>query len=143
MFAHKILLASDLTEKSRAAEQTAFALAKRLNVKLVILHVIPERVSFGMSTTLPELNESEALNRTLQELGTSEAPDAVRLLLNGAPAETIVNVAADEAADVIVVGTQGRKGLSRALLGSVAEAVVRQSSCPVMLVKSTVDMPAA
>ncbi|UCC44991.1 MAG: universal stress protein [Candidatus Zixiibacteriota bacterium] len=142
MFADKILLASDLTDKSRAAERTACALAERLKVKLVILHVIPERASFGMSTTLPELSDPERLNRKLQAIGEQDAPDAVRLLRNGLQAETIVNVAETEAVDLIIVGTQGRTGISRAVLGSVAEAVVRQSTCPVMVVKPTVNMPA-
>lgn len=47
MFEQKVLLASDLTETSRAAESAAFALAKRLNVKLIILHVILERASLA------------------------------------------------------------------------------------------------
>ena len=142
MFAHKILLASDLTDKSQAAEKAAYELARRLNVDLVILHVTQERVSFGMSTTLPELDESEELNRQLQALGDEEAPDAVRLLRSGSPADTIVNVAEAEGADLIVVGTQARKGISRAVLGSIAEAVVRQSSCPVMVVRSSMDIAA-
>ena len=138
MFEHKILLASDLTDTSRAAESAAFALAKRLQVNLIILHVILERASFGMSTTMPELTEPEALNHQLQALGESEVPDAERLFLSGLPAETIVNVAQAEAVDLIVVGTVGRKGIARAVLGSVAEAVMREAPCPVMVVRSDV-----
>ncbi|MCB0165773.1 MAG: universal stress protein [Anaerolineae bacterium] len=139
MFGHKILLATDLTDTSRAAESTAFALAKRLQVKLVMLHVILERASFGMATTLPELNDPAELTRQLQALGQSEAPEAERLILSGSPAETIVNVAKSESVDLIVVGTEGRKGIARAVLGSIAEAVVRDAPCPVMVVKSDVD----
>lgn len=138
MFEHKILLATDLTDISGAAERTAFALAQRLGVKLIILHVILERASFGMATTLPEFDDTDELNRQLQALGQSEAPDAERLLLSGSPAETIVHVAQTEAVDIIVVGTEGRKGIARAVLGSIAEAVVREAPCPVMVVKSDV-----
>lgn len=139
MFEHKILLATDLTDTSRAAESTAFALAKRLQVKLVMLHVILERASFGMSTTLPELDDPAELTGQLQALGQSEAPEAERLLLHGSPAEIIVNVAQSESVDFIVVGTAGRKGIARAVLGSIAEAVVRDAPCPVMVVKSDID----
>ena len=138
MFEQKVLLASDLTETSRAAESAAFALAKRLQVKLIILHVILERASFGMATTLPEFDDPDELNRQLQALGQTEAPDAERMLLSGSPAETIVNVAKTEAVDIIVVGTEGRKGIARAVLGSIAEAVVREAPCPVMVVRSDI-----
>ncbi len=139
----KILLATDLTEKSQAAEQAAFALAERLGVQLVILHVMPERSAFGMVTSLPELRQPEMLKRKLEALGDEEAPDAVRLLQSGPAAETIVNVVQAQNVDLIVVATVGRQGLPRAVLGSVAEVIVRQATCPVMVVKSTIDLPGA
>lgn len=137
MFPHKILLASDLTEMSHAAEKTAFALAKRFGVKLVILHVVPQRSSFGMSTIPPELADAEGAQRRLQALGEFEASDAVRRLEKGAPAETIVQVAKEEQADLIVTGACSHKGVSR---GGVVEAVLRLTTCPVMVAKPNFEI---
>ena len=139
MFENKILIASDFTPTSAAAEVAAFNLAHRLGVKLVIVHVIPERSTHGLSTIPPELAEPRDLNEQLQSLGKAEAPEADRVLARGEPAETIVRIAEEESVDLIILGSQGRTGLSRAILGSVAEAVSRQSPLPVMLVKPTVD----
>jgi len=57
----------------------------------------------------------------------------------GAPWQEIVRLAADEHADMIVMGTQGRSGLDRLLLGSVAERVVRHAPCPVLTVRPHPD----
>ena len=128
MFENSILLASDLTATSRSAEAAAFELATRLKVKLIILHVIPERSSLGMSTIPPEMQDIDELNRKLQAVGAHEVPGATRLLKSGSPEEAILGVMADYSVDLVVLGTQGRKGISRAVLGSVAEAVLRQSA---------------
>ena len=133
MFENKILIASEFTATSEAAEQAAFDLAGKLGVKLVIVHVVPERSTHGLSTIPPEL--AEDLNEKLQSLGKAEAPEAERVLARGRPAETIVRISEEKSVDLIIIGTQGRTGLSRAVLGSVAEAVSRQSPLPVMLVK--------
>ena len=134
MFDQTILLASDLTVQSRRAEQAAFELARRLQLRLVILHVVWERSSLGMSTIPPEVFQPEELSRKLEAVGAEEAPEAVRMLVRGNPAEAIVDVANKEGASMIVVGTQRRSAISRAVLGSVAESVMRQSPCPVLLV---------
>ena len=136
---NKILLATDLTPASRAAEQSAFDLARQLNVKLAILHVIPERSSFGMSTIPPEFADRDELNHRLQMLGKDEAPNAACVLVDGAPGRRIPEVAQSEDADLIVKGTRGRTGVSRAVLGSIAEVVVRDSHCPVLLVKPAAE----
>jgi nucleotide-binding universal stress UspA family protein len=62
--------------------------------------------------------------------------------LKGSPAEAIVDCAKEVGADFIVMGTHGRTGLARVLMGSVAEAVVRQAPCPVVTVKEHADEPA-
>jgi nucleotide-binding universal stress UspA family protein len=57
-------------------------------------------------------------------------------LLEGEPARTIVDLAREAGADLIVLGSHGRTGLDRLLMGSVAEHVVRKAGCPVLTVKS-------
>ena len=73
-------------------------------------------------------------------------PDAFRdswaiEIAAGHPAETIVRVAQDKSADLIVMGTHGRTGLQHVLLGSVAEKVVRLAPCPVLTVRHALHMP--
>jgi nucleotide-binding universal stress UspA family protein len=63
-------------------------------------------------------------------------------LLEGDPATTIVQTAEDENADFIVIGTHGRTGLTRLLMGSVAEAVVRRAKCPVLTIKQPASVAA-
>ena len=62
-------------------------------------------------------------------------------LTDGEPYAEILRVAEDDGCDLIVMGTHGRKGLRRLLMGSVAEQVVRQASCPVMTVKTPFPEP--
>jgi nucleotide-binding universal stress UspA family protein len=63
------------------------------------------------------------------------------LLADGIPAEEIVKVASDRGCDLIVMGTHGRTGVGRLLLGSVAEEVMRKAPCPVLTLKH--PLPAA
>ena len=65
-----------------------------------------------------------------------------RRLLAGDPADAIIRLAESEHIDLIVMGTHGRRGLSRLLMGSVAESVVRVAPCPVLTVKQPVMVTA-
>jgi nucleotide-binding universal stress UspA family protein len=65
-----------------------------------------------------------------------------RRLLAGDPAEAIIRLAQTEDVDMIVMGTHGRRGLTRLLMGSVAEAVVRAAPCPVLTVKQPAQVAA-
>ena len=85
----------------------------------------------------PKINATKLALKYLREVlvaeGAEEAQADVRLSPNAA--ETIVDYAKDLHADVIVVGTHGRSGVSRLLMGSVAEHVVRSAPCPVLVVR--------
>jgi nucleotide-binding universal stress UspA family protein len=77
---------------------------------------------------------------TLAQRATALAAEGVTargVVRVGAPWSEIVNLAREEHADMIVMGTQGRTGLDRLLLGSVAERVIRQAPCPVLTVRPT------
>ena len=67
--------------------------------------------------------------------------DEHRLVL-GVASEDIVRIADEEEADLIVIGTHGRTGLKRVLMGSVAEAVMRHANCPVLTLKEANKAPA-
>jgi nucleotide-binding universal stress UspA family protein len=85
----------------------------------------------GVSTALQ--NEGEhALSRVEERAGDV---DLVREMIDGSPAKEIVSYASDNDCDVIVMGTHGRSGVDRLLLGSVAERVVRSSEVPVLTIR--------
>jgi nucleotide-binding universal stress UspA family protein len=117
-------------------------MAQRHSAALTLLHVL-EPVSYGLDFTLlhsekrEEMRERltarlDAMRRALAE-AKIQADSQVR---GGTPFESILDSARTIPADLIVMGTHGRRGLSHALSGSVAEAVLRQSRCPVLTVRS-------
>lgn len=144
MNAKTILFPTDFSTLSDAALIHATSLARDSGAKLVILHVEEPPAAYGggeMYYGLPEPN-TEALAEMLEKI----VPDAIPFehrMVAGDPATEIVRVAEEEHADVIVMGTHGRTGLRRLLMGSVAEAVVRRAECPVMTFKTHNEMPAA
>jgi len=138
---HTILHPTDLSERSQAAFHFACALAKDYGAHLLILHVVPP----GTKQLAPLLDVGSqatpvhALESLAEELRRLQPPDAAvaveHRLEEGQPAPVIVQVANDAHADLIVLGTHGRTGLSRVLMGSVAEQVVRRAGCAVVTVK--------
>ena len=86
---------------------------------------------------LPSEADKELLRAELSRLQPRDPKVRVEHLLQaGEPVEEILRVAREGPCDLIVMGTHGRTGLSRLLMGSVAEAVVRTASCPVVTIKS-------
>jgi nucleotide-binding universal stress UspA family protein len=138
---HTILHPTDFSVPSDYAFRTACALARDYGARLVALHVVTiPTVVYGEGMVLPDVsNYHEEARAKLDRL---EAPANVRLerrAVEGEPVTEILRGAEAARADMIVMGTHGRTGLSRLLMGSVAEKVVRQAACPVL----TVRMPLA
>lgn len=117
----ELLFATDFSDASAPAGRVAMRMARRHGARLHVLHVVPP-------VTDPVLSR-----RALGDLARTLGSDVSRLR-SGAPARQIVAYAGENAIDLIVVGAHGRTGLSRVLLGSVAEAVVRRAPCPVLVV---------
>jgi nucleotide-binding universal stress UspA family protein len=138
MKAKTILFPTDFSHNSDAALAYATALARDAGAKLLVVHVEEPPLAYGggdMYYGLPEPN-TQALRQMLADVNLPDASVASeRRLLSGDPAGAIVRLAADEGVDLIVMGTHGRTGLSRLLMGSVAEAVVRRAGCPVLTYK--------
>jgi universal stress protein A len=139
-----ILFPTDYSEVSQAALPYAAALARDHQAQLLILHVVeslgPEGVSYDEATTQPQPAAYrqqlwEALHLT-RPLDPTVPVDYA--LMEGEPADAIVRLAAEKQCDLIVMGSHGRSGLQRWLLGSVAETVLRHSPCPVLVVKPPV-----
>jgi nucleotide-binding universal stress UspA family protein len=146
----RITYASDFSPASRAAFSQALRLTKATGGELTILHVLLSPASMfvaGGYVTEETWNliEADLRSRAGQEMDAlvKEAVDAgvratSQFVDGGIPAEEIVRAAEHDKTDILVLGTHGRTGVMKVLLGSVASRVVATASCPVL----TVRMPA-
>ena len=137
-----VLVGHDFGEASQAALAFAMDLAKELKARITIVHAyeipvygFPE----GLALTAETIGRIEAATRKAMEevIERARRPGlAIEGVLRQGPAwSEIVAAAADIKADLVVIGTHGRRGLAHALLGSVAEKVVRAAPCPVLTVR--------
>lgn len=144
MKAKKILLPVDFSTAGEAALQMATMLARDSGATLIVLHVEEPPMAYGggeMYYGLVEPDRNE-LSRMLHEVKPSDPSiPVVYRLVTGDPATSVVQAAEEEDADFIVVGSHGRTGLGRLLMGSVAEAIVRRAQCPVVTVKAPHKAP--
>ena len=137
---NKIVLASDGSEFAWNAAQHALALAKQMNSEVVALFVVNPHEAFSAGIHAAEARAEMAAQgtralRRIAELARSLQVSVRTDLLEGDPKTTLVEVAAQEGADCLVVGSHGTSGLERALLGSVLEYCVRHAPCPVLVVR--------
>jgi nucleotide-binding universal stress UspA family protein len=137
---HRIVVPTDFSACAEEAWGLAQRLARAVGAELVLAHVLVETVPYG--DTPSTIQTHEAARRWVEGALDSWAAKAraaglsVRVALRtGVPHEEIVALATDERADMVVIGTEGRGGVSRALLGSVADRVVRTAPCPVLTVR--------
>jgi nucleotide-binding universal stress UspA family protein len=144
MFTSKTILhPTDFSEHSEYAFEVACALAQDYEARLIVLHVLhavtsPRTDGEGGRGRSPWPEEyQDSLWEKLRQLRASYP--GVRMetwLKEGDVAEEILRTADDDLCDLIVIGTHGRTGLDRMLMGSVAEEVLRRARCPVLAVKA-------
>lgn len=136
MEAKRILVPTDFSSCSETALKLAVSLAEsRPDASVAVLHVV-EPVVPTYDETLGVL-EPEALRTKIEMLAASRQHDIqIRSeVCHGDPAEVILGYAREHHHDLIVMGTQGKGGLFHSLVGSTAEKVMRQASCPVLTVR--------
>jgi nucleotide-binding universal stress UspA family protein len=137
-----ILHPTDFSEPARRALNLAGSLAHHEGARLLVLHVTnPLKDAANVLLDDPSPDRKRQLLEQLQ-LQTPGVPFESRLAFGGAAAE-ILKAAQETGCGLIVMGTRGRTGLGRLLLGSVAEQVVRNAPCPVVTVNSPSREPAA
>ena len=142
----KILFPTDFSHCGDAALRFATALARDSGAKLLIVHVEEPPVAYGggeMYYGMPE-PATEDLKKMLERV--KPADDAIEYehhMVTGDPSTAVARLAESEGADLIVMGTHGRTGFTRLLMGSVAEAVVRRAPCPVLTYKEPDLKPAS
>jgi nucleotide-binding universal stress UspA family protein len=142
MTIRSLLHPTDFSDHSAAALELAAAVARDYGARLTILHVksVPA-VPAGVMTPEPVETPEEAAEtrRRLDAVHPADPKVAVEhVMLVGDESTEIVQLAKDEAFDLIVMGTHGRTGVRHMLMGSVAERVMRQAPCPVLTVKQPV-----
>jgi len=143
-----VLAATDLSAPSLPAIQVAADEATRLGLPLTVVYAIDASwVAFNAYTSgllaaagpsapvIPEGPVREAARKSLASMLDPLGVSATPVVLDGPPRDAIVDWARSEQAALVVIGTHGRTGLSRVLLGSVAESVVARAACSVEVVR--------
>lgn len=138
----RILCPIDFSDFNEAANEYASVLAQASGAELVYLHVMQPDVPFATySYANVELEEAEDRKRLQEVKPTVAGIKASYIVEIGSPGTSIASYANDHGIDLIVLGTHGRTGFRRAIMGSIAEAVVRNADCPVLAVKSDSHVP--
>jgi len=137
-----ILHPTDFSPQADSAFQVACALARDYGASMLLMHVwdLQAAVSgeFGAFAVAPG-EDRKALQDKLDQMKRANEPEVVEAFLTeGDSATEILALAANKKCDLIVMGTHGRTGLGRLLMGSVAEHVVRKAHCPVLTVRTSV-----
>ncbi len=139
----RILVPTDFSAHSREAQAWAADLARRYQASITLLHVyqplnyLPEGYVQPSASLLAdvELALGHALDDARKQLELTPGLHVDTALVQGVPFAEVVQFAREGSYDLIVAGTHGRTGLRHALLGSVAERIVRKAPCPVLTVR--------
>ena len=142
MLYKKILIPTDNSQVSIEAARHGLEIAKLMNSKVYVIYVVDVMPFVGLPTegfweTIREILEEEgreAFNK-IENMAKEIGVDIVSEILEGNPAEEIVKYAERKGIDLIVMGTSGKSGIDRLLLGSVAEKVSKKAQCPILLIK--------
>lgn len=136
---NRILLATDFSPESQNALQYAVSLARRSNSTLFLTHVLPTDRSAALGEMWPVLTDI-ARHNAEKSMAKLQNMDDLKFLPHevvirvGDTWDEISRVVSDKNVDLIVVGTQGHRGITKLFLGSTAERVIRHASCPVLTV---------
>mgnify|MGYP001626153592 CR=1 FL=1 len=137
-----IAIPVDFSEVSSVIAEWGKALAKKLGAKIILINVVEDISAFDVTTdpkTLQELEKTllEGAREYMQSFLNkhfSDFPEVKPVITKGKVMEKIIEVAKENGADLIIMGTHGRKGLDKIIFGSVAEGVVKYSPIPVLTI---------
>ncbi|MGA2990909.1 MAG: universal stress protein [Candidatus Korobacteraceae bacterium] len=142
-----ILVATDFTSASFKPSRYAIGLARWYGSKLYLVHVV-EHPRFAPHGSHPideavvvALEEGETLERQLTKLAPLAAIDHALIVKDGEVCEEVLGTVSSEAVDLVVIGTHGRTGIKKLVLGSTAEKIFRNALCPVLTVGPNVRIP--
>ena len=142
-----ILHPTDFSPGSAAAFDYACDLARNADARLIVLHAFGPAVPIATEGVILSADLDELRGLARRELDAIRPADPAvrveRVVREGPTTPTILDAAAEFHADLIVMGTHGRTGFRRLILGSVTEEVLRKAPCPVLTVKVPAGHPAA
>ena len=132
----KVLVVVDGSEYSMNAAEYAISIAKQFGAQLIVLHVITSDI---ISPQLEEIKKNAHDNfekiRLIGDKANWDIPLRTELIASSSVVGGITDFAEEENVDLIVVGTRGKSGFKKLLLGSVASGIVNYATCPVLVVK--------
>jgi len=141
----KLLVATDGSKYSMAATSEAIGIAKRSGAELLVISVVPSETASPFDIVHTEMqhemiaqkefHEGEKNVNDLLVIAKQEGVKVEGLIIEGRPYEAIVEHAQEKGVDLIVMGSHGKTGMERLLMGSVAERVVGNAACAVLIVK--------
>jgi nucleotide-binding universal stress UspA family protein len=143
---HAVLVSTDFSDYGDAALPHAFRVAKDYGANVVMLHVLdafpPPNPLYAHYYPIPTPEQTQQAEAKAQQALRARIPEALRdsgrvetQVAQGSPAAEILRVAEEREVSLIVISTHGRTGLRRLALGSVAERVIRDAPCPVLVVR--------
>ena len=139
-----ILTATDFSEYSKVALDICLGVSKCMKTKLYVLHTIEKfphdyrhLLSRAAHADTKQKLEEEAVRKISAMIPAEllESGDVIPIVRFGKPFLEIIQVAKEKKVDLLAVGTRGRAGMDRIILGSVAERIVRKADCPVMVIR--------
>jgi nucleotide-binding universal stress UspA family protein len=147
MFAPKsILVPTDFSEYSDRAIKQAVDIAEQNNAKMYLLHVVDQLQQCAIDYCIPlevmqkvqsdsEKEASRKMQEEAQKITQAKKIDVTFDVKSGIPFEEILKEQQERKADLIVIASHGRTGILKSLIGSVADKVMREAKCPVLLVR--------
>ncbi|MBL0331783.1 MAG: universal stress protein [Chlorobiota bacterium] len=143
---NRILCPVDFSDESKDTLQYAIEFARNSGAEIVLLNVLPSESMYSYDTYVVPMSVLESTRKSAEEELDKLALKVKSELVNskiiteiadGNPADSITESAKRNETDLIIMSSHGRTGISRLLLGSVAELVLREAHCPVMVIKSS------
>ncbi len=141
----RIIVATDGSRHSEAAAMEAIGISKRTGARLTVISVVPSETASPFDIVHSEMQRelisekehkvAECNIKSVKEIGDKEGVSVRGLVLEGRPYEAILNEVNEEKADLVVLGSHGRTGLEKLLMGSVTERVIGLVACAVLVVK--------
>ncbi len=140
----RIMVATDGSDVSLKAARTAVTLAMRLGADLLVAHVVDDEVVKEISRALAKdekdarqimCEKAERYITEVKNIATQNSVAAAGRIEYGAPHEALLRIAEKENQDLLVMGKTGRRGLRRALAGSVTRRVIDLAEIPILVVK--------